>query len=164
MVRKLILTFNVTNERTTEGATKGVLFFTGKHLNNTWIQISQENSCAGVIISYSCRPQACNFKKTETQTQVFSCEFFKTFKNTCGRLLQLVQLWVCFHCQRLMSKTKIIQKSTLLTFILRLWAGNMTSLKIKNIFQYKTTDSLRKTFQIKNNQSLFMGMTVNYFV
>ena len=63
-----------------------------------------------------------------------------------------------------MSKTKIIQKSTLLTFILRLWAGNMTSLKIKNIFQYKTTDSLRKTFQIKNNQSLFMGMTVNYFV
>ena len=28
------------------------------------------------------RPQACNFIKNETVAQVFSCEFYKIFKNT----------------------------------------------------------------------------------
>ena len=40
-------------------------------------QNSQENTCVGICYS----PNACNFIKRETSTQVFSWEFCETFKN-----------------------------------------------------------------------------------
>ena len=45
-------------------------------------QNSQENTSAEVSFQYNCRPQACNFIKKETPTQVFPREFCETFKNT----------------------------------------------------------------------------------
>ena len=54
-----------------EAATTGVL------LEKVFLEISQnsqENPC--------CRPEACNFVKTETLVQMFSCEFCEISKNT----------------------------------------------------------------------------------
>ena len=51
----------------TDAATGGVL---------TKSQISQENTFVGCLL------KACNFIKKETSTQVFSCEYCDTFKNT----------------------------------------------------------------------------------
>ena len=42
-------------------------------------QNSRKNTCDRV--SFLVMPQACNFIKKETLTQVFSCEFSKVFKN-----------------------------------------------------------------------------------
>ena len=33
------------------------------------------------LFQQCCRTEACNFIKKETLAQVFSCEFYKTFKN-----------------------------------------------------------------------------------
>ena len=43
---------------------------------------SQENNCARVSFLIKLHALACNFIKKETLTQVFSCEFCETFKNT----------------------------------------------------------------------------------
>ena len=56
------------------------------------LQNSQENTCARVSFFDKVVHRACNFIKKETQAQVFSCEFFKIFKNillqnTSGQLL-----------------------------------------------------------------------------
>ena len=56
------------------------------------LQNSQENTCARVSFFDKVVDRACNFIKKETQAQVFSCEFFKIFKNillqnTSGQLL-----------------------------------------------------------------------------
>ena len=45
-------------------------------------QNSQENTCARVSFTISCKPQACKFFTKETLTQVFYCKFCKVFKNT----------------------------------------------------------------------------------
>ena len=46
---------------------KDFAIFTGKHL------------CWSLFLSY--RPQDCNFIKKEAPAKVFSCEFYKIFKN-----------------------------------------------------------------------------------
>ena len=43
---------------------------------------SQENTCARVSFLLKLQTEACNFIKTETLVQVFSCEFCEIFKNT----------------------------------------------------------------------------------
>ena len=48
-------------------------------------QNSQENTCARVSFLtklQACRPEACNFIKKETLTQVFSCEICEISTNT----------------------------------------------------------------------------------
>ena len=51
---------------------------------------SQENTCAGVLLLIKLQA-SCNFLKQETPTQVFPCEFCKTFWSNlftghCGQL------------------------------------------------------------------------------
>ena len=46
------------------------------------LQNSQENSSARVSFLMKLQTEACNFIKKETMTQVFSCEFYKIYKNT----------------------------------------------------------------------------------
>ena len=45
-------------------------------------QNSQENTCASVFFLMKLQAKACNFIKKETLAQVFSCEFWESFKNT----------------------------------------------------------------------------------
>ena len=45
-------------------------------------QISQENACARISFLIKLQAKTCNFIRKETQTQMFSCEFCKNFKNT----------------------------------------------------------------------------------
>ena len=162
MVRKLIPTLDLTNKRTTEAPPK-VFFFhrktPGKPLNSNF---ARKHLCWNNFL-LNCRPEACNFNKTETQTLVLSCEFCKIFKNTSERLLQFSCEFVLItSVERCNPKWFKSLNYLLLSYCFGLlkWQAQ----KKKNIFQYKTTDSLCKTFQIKNNQSLFMGMVVNYFV
>ena len=48
-----------------------------------WENADQNNSEYGYFLrNESCRPKTCNFNKKEALTQMLSCEFWKTFKNT----------------------------------------------------------------------------------
>ena len=56
------------------------------------LQNSQENTCAKV--SFLIKPQACNFIKKETLTQVFSCKFCEISRNTFFHRTPLVAAFV----------------------------------------------------------------------
>ena len=64
---------------TKEAATRGV---PQKKMFIKISQSSQENTFVRLSFKKSCRCEACNFTKTETLAQVFSCEFYENFKNT----------------------------------------------------------------------------------
>ena len=57
-----------------------------------------ENTYARVSFLISCRPQACNFIKSETLAQVFSCEFCEISKITFFYRTPLVA--ACLHSFR----------------------------------------------------------------
>ena len=46
-------------------------------------QMSQESTCVGFCFQDSCRPEGLWLYRKETPTQVFSCEYYEIFKNTC---------------------------------------------------------------------------------
>ena len=68
--------------------------FTGKHLCHSLLCLSPPVP----------QPQACNFIKRETLAQVFSCEFYKIFKNTFSYITPPVVASGVIYSKRLMER------------------------------------------------------------
>ena len=93
--------FKIQNKQQTQKSNKNekLAFWKRSHrrrsIKNMFLKTSensQQNTCVGVFFKESFRSESCNFTEKETPSQVCSCEFCETFKNTflqntCGRLL-----------------------------------------------------------------------------
>ena len=59
-----------------------VFLFYKKGVLRNFARFTEKHLCQSLFLLKFIRPQACNFIKKETLTQVFSCEFCEIFKNS----------------------------------------------------------------------------------